>query len=70
MIFKAYQIQNDADLVMQVILGRSSVDITMNLFCHVTKDSLISEVSKFEAEEPEKGVNQQIGSKKSLHQVV
>lgn len=42
----------------------------MNLYCHVTEDTLISEMSKFEAEESEKGVNRQIGSKKSLHQVV
>ena len=34
--------------------------ITMNLYCHVTEDTLISEMSKFEAEEPEKGVNRQI----------
>lgn len=55
---------------VQVILGHSSVNITMNLYCHVTEDTLISEMSKFEAEESEKGVNRQIGSKKSLHQVV
>lgn len=55
---------------VQVILGHSSVNITMNLYCHVTEDTLISEMSKFEAEEPEKDVNRQIGSKKSLHEVV
>ena len=33
----------------------------MNLYCHVTEDTLISEMSKFEAEESEKGVNRQIG---------
>ena len=55
---------------VQVILGHSSVNITMNLYCHVTEDTLISEMSKFEAEESEKGVNRRIGSKKSLHQVV
>ncbi len=48
---------------VQVILGHSSVNITMNLYCHVTEDTLISEMSKFEAEEPEKGVNRQIGVK-------
>lgn len=48
---------------VQVILGHSSVNITMNLYCHVTEDTLISEMSKFEAEESEKGVNRQIGVK-------
>lgn len=32
---------------VQVILGHSSVNITMNLYCHVTEDKLISEMSKF-----------------------
>ncbi len=54
---------------LQVILGHSSVNITMNLYCHVTEDTLISEMSKFEAVESEKSFNRQIGSKKSLHQV-
>ena len=35
---------------VQVILGHSSVNITMNLYCHVTEDTLISEMSKFEVE--------------------
>ena len=48
---------------VQIILGHSSVNITMNLYCHVTEDTLISEMSKFEAEEFEKGVNRQIGVK-------
>lgn len=48
---------------VQVILGHSSVNITMNLYCHVTEDTLMSEMSKFEAEEPEKDVNRQIGVK-------
>lgn len=48
---------------VQVILGHSSVNITMNLYCHVTEDTLISEMSKFEAEESGKGVNRQIGVK-------
>ena len=48
---------------VQVILGHSSVNITMNLYCHVTEDTRISEMSKFEAEEFEKGVNRQIGVK-------
>lgn len=46
---------------VQVILGHSSVNITMNLYCHVTEDTLISEMSKFEAEESEKVVNRQSG---------
>ena len=48
---------------VQVILGHSSVNIIMNLYCHVTEDTLISEMSKFEAEESEKGVNRRIGVK-------
>lgn len=48
---------------VQVILGHSSVNITMNLYCHVTEDTLISEMSKFEAEESEKGVSRRIGVK-------
>ena len=55
---------------VQVILGHSSVNITMNLYCHVTEDTLISEMSKFEVEESEKGVNRRIGNKKSKHQAV
>jgi hypothetical protein len=35
----------------------SSTSTKMNLYCHVTEDMLISEMSKFEAEESEKGVN-------------
>lgn len=42
--------QNGTDLVMKVISDR-------------TEDTLISEMSKFEAEESEKGVNRQIGVK-------
>lgn len=53
--------------MVQVILGHSIVNITVNLYCHVTEDTLISEMSKFEAEESEKGINRQIGNKKSLH---
>lgn len=34
---------------LQVILGHSSIQITMNLYCHVTDDTLIAEMSKFEA---------------------
>lgn len=34
---------------LQIILGHSSIQITMNLYCHVTEDTLISEMSKFEA---------------------
>lgn len=33
---------------LQIILGHSSVHITMNLYCHVTEDMLVSEMSKFE----------------------
>ena len=47
---------------VQVILGHSSVNITMNLYCYVTEDTLISEMSKFEAEGPKKGVNRRIDS--------
>lgn len=48
---------------VQVILGHSSVNITMNLYCHVTEDTLISEMSKFEAEESEEGFGRRIGVK-------
>ena len=48
---------------VQVILGHSSVNITMNLYCHVTEDTLISEMSKFEAEESEEGFDRRIGVK-------
>lgn len=34
---------------LQIILGHSSIQITMNLYCHVTDDTLIAEMSKFEA---------------------
>ena len=34
---------------LQIILGHSSIQITMNLYCHVTDDTIISEMSKFEA---------------------
>lgn len=33
---------------LQIILGHSTIQITMNLYCHVTDDMLISEMSKFE----------------------
>lgn len=49
---------------VQIILGHSSINIIMNLYCHVTEDLFISEMRRFEAEECEKGVNRQIGSKK------
>lgn len=48
---------------VQVILGYSSVNITMNLYCHVTEDTLISEMSKFEADESEEGFGRRIGVK-------
>lgn len=34
---------------VQVLLGHSSINITMNLYCHVTEDTLLSEMKKFEA---------------------
>ena len=34
---------------VQVIMGHSSVNITMNLYCHVTEDTLFSEMQKFES---------------------
>ena len=34
---------------LQIILGHSTIQLTMNLYCHVTDDMLISEMSKFEA---------------------
>ena len=34
---------------LQIILGHSTVHITLNLYCHVTDDTLISEMCKFEA---------------------
>lgn len=33
---------------IQIILGHSSINITMNLYCHVTEDMLLSEMNKFE----------------------
>lgn len=38
---------------LQIILGHSTIQLTMNLYCHVTDDMLISEMSKFES-----GVNE------------
>jgi site-specific recombinase XerD len=43
---------------LQIILGHSTINITMNLYCHVTEDTLISEMSKFESGTAEQGVNQ------------
>jgi len=34
---------------LQIILGHSTIQLTMNLYCHITDDMLISEMSKFEA---------------------
>ena len=34
---------------LQIILGHSTIQLTMNLNCHVTDDMLVSEMSKFEA---------------------
>jgi integrase len=42
---------------LQIILGHSTINITMNLYCHVTEDTLISEMSKFESGTAEQGVN-------------
>ena len=33
---------------LQIILGHSTIQLTLNLYCHVTDDMLISEMSKFE----------------------
>lgn len=33
---------------VQVLLGHSSINITMNLYCHVTEDTLLAEMKKFE----------------------
>ena len=33
---------------LQIILGHSTIQLTMNLYCHVTDDMLISEMSKLE----------------------
>ena len=33
---------------LQVIMGHSSVNITMNIYCHVTEDILFTEMEKFE----------------------
>jgi hypothetical protein len=46
---------------LQIILGHSTINITMNLYCHVTEDTLISEMSKFESGTAEQGVNQSDG---------
>ena len=48
---------------LQIILGHSAVHITMNLYCHVTEDMLVSEMSKFENGASEQGVNHQDGVK-------
>jgi integrase len=48
---------------LQIILGHSTINITMNLYCHVTEDTLISEMSKFESGTAEQGVNQLNGVK-------
>lgn len=50
---------------LQIILGHSTIQITMNLYCHVTDDMLISEMSKFEngANENPEGVIPIIGVK-------
>lgn len=37
---------------LQKILGHSSIQVTLNLYCHVTDDTLDSEMSKFEAGQP------------------
>ena len=42
---------------------RFSLSSWIKPYCHVTEDTLISEMSKFETEESEKGVNRQIGVK-------
>ena len=34
---------------LQIILGHSTIQLTMNLYCHVTDDMLVSEMSKFES---------------------
>ncbi len=33
---------------LQIIIGHSTIQLTMNLYCHVTDDMLVSEMSKFE----------------------
>ena len=50
---------------LQIILGHSTIQITLNLYCHVTDDTLISEMSKFEngANAQTNYDNQQIGVK-------
>ncbi len=34
---------------LQAIMGHSDISITMNLYCHVTDDTLVSEMEKFES---------------------
>ena len=46
---------------LQIILGHSTIQITMNFYCHVTDDMLISEMSKFE--DGANNDNQSIGVK-------
>ena len=48
---------------IQIILGYSAVHVIMNLYCHVTEDMIISEMSKFENGASEHGVNHQNGVK-------
>ena len=45
---------------IQIILGHSSINITMDLYCHVTEDTLVYEMSKFENEKKE---NEEEGEK-------
>ncbi len=37
---------------LQSILGHSTIQITLNLYCHVTEDTLVEEMKKFESYEP------------------
>lgn len=36
---------------LQIIMGHASISITMNLYCHVTEDTLFAEMKKFESGE-------------------
>ena len=48
---------------LQIIMGHSSVNITLKLYCHVTEETLFDEMGKFEAGTLEKGVEPQLGVK-------
>ena len=53
------------NLVINGIHGRldDTINRAVNLYCHVTEDTLISEMSKFGTEESEEGFGRRTGVK-------